>query len=231
MFISNDEAERRLNSSENVLRKINKEEDVRSGIQHEEEPPVIVPDEVLPIEDMTCASAQSAGLSPVDRILKSLIEGPRAGRSKNQINMDPAVRAAVATCAQLADTRTAAEAFGTSYHHADELKHGYTNQAARYGGEDPNEALVAEIDRQKKTIRNIAFEKLQKTLGLISDDKLNSIADPVKLGRLAKDLSQVHDKAMPKETGANLGGVHFHLWKPEMRTEESYETVTVGAQR
>jgi hypothetical protein len=232
MFISEDEANRRLNTSENVLTRVSGG-DVRVGIEPPpaQEPPVIIPDEILDSEDGDCASASAIGLAPSGSALKRMLGLPR-GKKPGVGNMDPVIRAATATCAQMGRgmTQVAANVFETSLHHADELKHGFTNQAARYGGAAPNDGLLKEIARQKGQVRDLAFQKLTKTLGLISDDKIEAITDAVKLGRLAKDLSAVHDKAMPREEKElNGGGVHFHIWKPEMKAEADYETVTVGA--
>lgn len=231
MFISDEEANRRLNTSENVLTRVNGG-DIRSGIPHvEEEPPIILPDEILDSEDAQCNSAREAGVEPAGRILQQML-GMKAGRKPGQKNLDPAIRAAAGACAQLTTLKNAGAAFEVSHLTAGHYAHGYTNQAARYDdGVAPQTSLLQEIDRQKRQIRDLAFEKLAKTLGLISDDKIEAITDPLKLGRLARDLSNVHDKAMPREEREAAGGIHFHIWKPEMKAESDYEVVTVGSQR
>lgn len=232
MFISEQEAERRKHSSENVLTVIDKDSNHGRGEVHSNEPPVIVPDEVLDPDDMECSSALAAGVeAPAGRILRGLIGMPQGGRRKGQTNMDPVMRAACAVTAELVDTRTAARAFDTSYHHADELKHGFTNQQDRYGDKDPDANLKQEISRQKRQVRDLAFEKLTKTLGILTDDKIMAMTDPVKIARVGRELSTIHDKAMPKEERADVGGVHFHIWRPEMKSEQDYEQVTVGGQR
>lgn len=232
MFISNEEAEKRKRSSHNVLTVIRKDGDSDAGEAHTREPEVIYPDEILPAEDSSCASAIAAGIdAPSGALLRKMCGLPVSGRKRGQPNMPLEMQAAVATAAQLSSTRAAADVFGTSYHHADELKHGYTNQADRYDAQtDPDKDLAAVINKQKKDVRDLAFQKLTKTLGLISDEKLNIITDATKLGRLAKDLAGVVDKVLPKEA-TNVGGVHFHVWRPDMKTESEYEVVSVGGQR
>lgn len=231
MFISEKEANERLHSSKNVLTSIKKDGDSREGEAHTREPLVIPVDDLVP-EDQTCASAVGVLEAPDGKFLRRILGmNVSTGRKKGQTEMPKELQAACATSAQLTNTKTAANAFGVSYHHADELKHGYTNQADRYDeGKEPDKDLAKIINRQKTQVRDLAFEKLTKTLGLISDDKLQALTDPVKLGRLAKDLSGVVDKVLPKDA-VQLGGVHFHVWRPEMRDESSYETVSVGGQR
>lgn len=238
MFISEEEAERRKRSSDNVLTVINKDSNDGKGELHTNEPPVIIPDEIIEAEDSICSSAQDAGLAPSGTFLRKLLRIPNGGRRVGDVNMHPVMRAATAVTAQLVNTETAARTFGTSYHHADELKHGFKSQQDRYGDKeegiapkDPDAVLSAEITKQKKQVRDLAFEKLTKALGLITDDKLMALTDPVKLARVSRDLSTIHDKAMPKEERADVGGVHFHVWRPEQKSESDYEQVTVGGQR
>jgi len=247
MFISDSEADSRLRRSENVLTVIDKESNHKNGVPHSVEPPSFdipsIPgpplsgeligevEEVASPEteevDGRCQSAKDAGI-PMALLRKLLDTKHPSGRREGQDNMAPEMRAACATTAQLVNTRTASREFDTSYHHADELKHGYTHQEARYDPTiSPDKFLEQEINRQKKEVRDLAFEKLTKALGLISDDKLMAVTDPMKLSRISKDLSGVVDKVLPKES-TTLGGVHFHVWRPEMRDEDSYEVVPVG---
>lgn len=229
MFISEDEAARRLNSTQNILTSLRKEGPEAPSVP---DPEVHEPDEILPADDAQCASAQDI-IKPaaLRRLLGIGTNATGYGRKVGQREMPKEMQAAAATTAQLVDTRTAAREFDMSYHHADELKHGFTSQDARYNKQDPDKELDIIIKRQKKEVRDLAFSKLTKTLGLMSDDKLTAITDATKLSRVAKDLAGVVDKVLPKEDNGNLGGVHFHVWRPGMKTEEDYETVTVGAPR
>lgn len=232
MFITDEEAARRLNSSRNVLTVIDKDGANGSGVPHEREPLVIETPDLPVAEDETCASALGV-VAPNGATLRRMLGmGSGAGRKPGATNMAMETRAATAVCAQLTTLKTAASIFDTSVHHAHELKHGFTNEEAQYGysggKEDPNKLLEKVINDQKRKVRDLAFEKLTKTLGLISDDKLTALTDPTKLGRLAKDLSVVVDKVLPKQD-AVLGGVHFHVWRPEMREESTYETINVGS--
>ena len=228
MFISEQEAVERLNSSRNVLTRVNKDEPIDKGVPHLQEPPIIEPDEVLPADDQLCASAE--GVIQTDmKLVRKMLGLTSPGKPKGQSNAPLEIQAACATTAQMVGTRQAAQAFDFSYHHADELKHGYTNQETRYNpAVDPNELLKNEVNNQKKVIRDLAFQKLTAVLGILDDDKIKALSDPVKIARVGRDLSTIHEKALPREEQNDRSGVHFHIWKPEMREEDSYPVVRVG---
>jgi hypothetical protein len=234
MFISEQTANERLNSSRNVLTRVNKEESIDKGVPHTLEPPSIEtvepsqPEEI-PREDQACRSAIGI-INPDMLLIKKMLGLAPQGRKQGVKNAPVEIQAAAATTAQLVSTRVAAREFDFSHHHAHELKHGYTNQEAQYNpGVEPNALLRQEVNHQKKMVRDLAFEKLVKTLGLLDDDKLAALTDPVKIARVGRDLSTIHEKALPREEQNTNSGVHFHIWKPEQREEDSYPMVRVGA--
>jgi hypothetical protein len=229
MFISDEEASSRLKSSQNVLNVINKgRAELPSTVPSAQDPPELPSvDEVEESLTSQYPEIEAALEAPDGKFLRKILGMNPSGRKLGIPNMPREIQAAVATTAQVATITLAAETFGTSVHHAHELKHGYTNQASQYGGEAPDKQLAAIITQQKKQVRDLAFEKLTKALGLITDDKLILVTDVVKLSRVARDLSGVVEKVLPKEA-TNTGGVHFHVWRPEMREESSYETIPVS---
>lgn len=232
MFISEQTANERLNSSRNVLTRVNKEESIDKGVPHTQEPPIVELEENdhLPVEDQLCSTATGI-VAPDMRAIRKILGMEPQGRSLGQKNAPLEIQAAAATTAQMVNTKTAARTFDFSYHHADELKHGYTNQEQRYDPViEPHALLKEEVNRQKKVVRDLAFEKLTKVLGILSDDKIQALTDPVKIARVGRDLSTIHEKALPREEQNTNSGVHFHIWKPEdQREESSYPVVRVGA--
>lgn len=222
MFISEELAEQRIKSSENLLRSVNKSERVPSAPPNPE-PPVIEPELVLEDEDHTCDTAQNCGAAPTPNELAALLN------MKRRRYMTTQTQASVALFGSLTSRAAAARLFGCSSDHAEDLNKGFTNPLSRELGKHKEE-LVDEIKRQSKDVRDLAFSRLTKSLTLMTDDMLGTVTDPTKLARVSRDLSTVLDKVMPKEDSVQ-GGVHFHVWRPEMREEASYETVVVGSQQ
>lgn len=236
MFISDEEARVRIRSSQNVLNVIRKDK-AEPSVAPVQVPSSSVPSSSIPalpsVEEVEKSllgqtEVEDALEVPEGQALRRMLGMGILGRRPGIPDMPREVMAAVATTAQLSTIKTAAQAFDTSTHHAHELKHGYTNQVAQYGPDAPDAQILTIITRQKKEVRDLAFEKLTKALGLITDDKLLVVEDVTKLSRIARDLSGVVEKVLPKEA-ANVGGVHFHVWRPEMRDESTYEVIPVTA--
>src|SRR4051812_17334372 len=114
MFISDEEANRRLKSSKNVLTVIDKEGDRTTGVAHTQEPDVITPDDVE-VEDATCASSVDVMAPPDGSLLRKML-GMKNGRKAGVPNMPLEMQAATAVSAQLTTLKTAAAVFDTSIH-------------------------------------------------------------------------------------------------------------------
>jgi len=244
MFISEAEANKRLNSSENVLTVIDKNGGSRDGRPSVNEPLVIHPTDIVPDSFPALPSAPAAIVpevlgvdeTPDSATLRKMLgmKNP-TGRKVGVPNRTREEQASIALAGQVIGQAAAARLLGTTKDHAHDLAHGFTSGEAHHGTgpyegitPTPNADLVKVIDKQKKQVRDLAFEKLTKTLGLITDDKLEAVTDATKLSRVAKDLSGVVEKVIPKEQG-QMDGVHFHIWRPPMREEDSYEQVSVGS--
>jgi hypothetical protein len=138
-------------------------------------------------------------------------------------------RATLGLAGVLLGGRRAGNLLGRGPDTSHELRHGYLSQVKKQAGEQ-DEALVDELGLQKKTVRDLAFDRLISSVGLITHEKLEKIADVTKLAKVSRDLATVVDKTTPKEQAIN-NGVHFHIWKPEMKEESQYETINVNAPR
>lgn len=234
MFISNEVAQKRLDSSANLLHKIDKRGPRVSSVEPAPEPPDVIdpgylpPEDFLEVEDSTCESAQSAGMAPSPREIQALLNAHRK-RLSNRLSTD--VQASIAILGSLTTRADAARAFGVHPTTSEDLNKGFTSDNARYGydgkGIRQNLALVEKINQQKEAVRDLAFEKLTKSLKQMSDEMLQTMTDPVKVAKVARDLSQVVEKVIPKEQVSEQN-VHFHVWRPEMAIEADYEVVNVS---
>lgn len=84
------------------------------------------------------------------------------------------------------------------------------------------------LQKSKQDIAEKAARRLESTLDAITPEKLTAVHKVDVLARVGKDMAIILDKVSPKE-GPNEGGVHFHIFRPEFKQENHYETVNLGS--
>lgn len=260
MFISNEDAEKRIKDSD-FLTRINKPRSERVPSPRSA-PPEPKKQELDPeeAENARIANKHSTKLedllieplemdeTPEGEVLRKMLGLRRSGTREGIGHIPLEIRAGIATTDQLTTARNAGAVWGVHRQHADQLGAGFSSAGQRYYGTDnpigpdgklipglvsghheANKELLAEINLQKKSLRDVAFSRLMKSLGLITDERLEALTDVVKLTRVTRDLSTVYDKAIPREELASgNNGVHFHVWRPEMRAEDAYEVINLN---
>jgi hypothetical protein len=225
MFIDRKEATRRVNNSTGVLSRINPST-IKPSNGNGSHPPV--KDAHKDTEESSVPSITETPEEFSEGALKSLLNVKRA-RGQHGPLMSTKDRATLGLAGVLLGGRRAGNLLGRGPDTSHELRHGYLSQVKKQAGEQ-DEALVDELGLQKKTVRDLAFDRLISSVGLITHEKLEKIADVTKLAKVSRDLATVVDKTTPKEQAIN-NGVHFHIWKPEMKEESQYETINVNAPR
>jgi hypothetical protein len=228
MFISDEEANNRLISSESILRRVKGGgKDNGSHTPKKKDNGSHPPTTASPIKDPTDETPEG------DTLRKMLgMDNQRNVRGKNT---DLQERADLGLAAQLVGNRNAGLMLGRGPDTAHEFRHGYRDQGAMYGGAHatpkaatPDQELLNLISQQKKQVRDLAFDRLTTAVGLISPEKLEAVKDVSKLARVSRDLATVVDKTMPEQN--NQGHtVHFHIWRPEMQSESAYEVINLNS--
>jgi hypothetical protein len=79
----------------------------------------------------------------------------------------------------------------------------------------------------KERLAEQAAHRLGLTLDALSPDKISSIKRATNISKVAKDMASILEKCTEKEK-VDTGGVHFHVYRPEMHNEMNYTTVNVG---
>lgn len=87
--------------------------------------------------------------------------------------------------------------------------------------------IESRIRKLRASVALRSTRKLRKVVDAIDDDKIAAIESPLELGRLARDLSQVSQGMSPKENEVD-GGVHFHVYRPEVRETSSYPIINIS---
>lgn len=86
--------------------------------------------------------------------------------------------------------------------------------------------IEEDVQAKLKPVRDLAIEKMLKTIGLIDDEKLSS-CKAESLSNIASNMSRIVEKTLPKESGNNGAQINLTIYAPEVRNERSYKTVEV----
>jgi len=97
------------------------------------------------------------------------------------------------------------------------------------------EPMISRSLRREKTLKVVKVRvalkgarKLDFVMDQITEEKISCIQDPAELARLGRDIATVTQAMTPKEETSD-SSVHFHIYKPELKQETHYETITIGA--
>lgn len=143
--------------------------------------------------------------------------GWNGGRTPGANGIPDFLRVMIGTQAHLTTTSNVAEAFGVSPSTVHEAKHG------RISGETVPELKEA-VNENVEAVHKLAMERLLKTLGVITDEKLEGL-NAKDASTVAANISRVMEKTMPK--GQGDGASRIILVTPTLKTETHYTTVTV----
>jgi hypothetical protein len=222
MFITETEAADRLEKSTDLWSIRERKKPVDNGSPISEAPSTDTPEE----KEEVVASPEAEPVIHKDALkaLDNILDPPKKlGRPKGQGNRSDELRATIGVTSKILGAKGANQLFETG------LQTPYANAQGKVSvGGEVKESLITEVKEQQDAIRNIAFNRLVFTLGLMDDDKLSAIQDATKLARVGRDLSTIVDKVTPKAE-ASSQSVHFHVYKPEARPENSYEVIDLVA--
>jgi hypothetical protein len=242
LFITTDEAERRIESSVNLLNKI--------SINNSPEPP---DPNNTDLEDVLRESIQGLEQEVPPRLSTATdaegVENPLhelpapdnlvqiIGRKKREVThpvLDNGQKEIIGTTARLMGGNKAAEMFQVTPHVAHMFSvgmycksEGRATKAQRAvnpelsDGWVRDEELKEHIDGNVMTARDRAVDKLLSAIGLITDEKMDKCKAP-ELSRIAADMSRVVEKTAPKQVNS---GVQVLVYAPTIKKEENYEVV------
>lgn len=216
MFVSQKAAKERLASKQNVFR-----EEHSSGAPDSTPAPEVLP-EVLPEEKPESAPRGRVGLvgPPLLDIqrMNSLVfrEGEQGFDHKWKYAGNDEAKLTIAKTAILVGKREAAQTFGIS------------EESVRTYTRDLPEEKKDELNEFRKELSMKAAQRLGETLELLDGEKLSKVKRATNLSKIAKDMASIVEKVTPKDSG-DAGGVHFHIYKPEMNVEQNYKVVNVGS--
>jgi len=155
---------------------------------------------------------------------------PSKGRKEGDNNVPESLRNLIGITAQTEGRKEAialAKMFGVS----PSSTSAYSNSATSTKTyNQPDNKISDVILRRKSQLTKKALNKLGTSLDKITDDKLDAL-DAKELASITKDMSAVIKNLEPPSTNGKEDGrpnVAFVLYRPEIRHEDSYDSLPVS---
>lgn len=238
MFLSDEEASRRLNDPRNLLSRVDRAPSTPLPAAEPDAP--VIPDiEEDLSESIKSPIKESASSEPKElcdptmllQLDKIIANGDsRPGRKPGIRNRTVEENGSIGLMSHLLGGSATEKLVGVDPTMQHIIKDGYTSSVQHTKKLAPKDELLDEIYSQGREVTSRAFKKLITSLDLIDDPqhRLQDIKDITKLVGVAKGLSGIVKDMTPKEAGPQEGNVHFHIYAPERNTEDAYEVVEVG---
>lgn len=189
MFISEEQATRRLNHESNLANLLRRAPQVPTEEQTETQNEAFIPE-----------------------IVEETINAP--GRTVGKKSLTPDTLTEIAIRARLGERQqTLANEYGITQEHVSQIKNG---KAKSVNEESVGVAI--------KEVRDIALERLMKSLNLLTDDKLSGCSAK-DLSVIASNMGRVVEKTLPKSELADQ--INLVIYAPEMRQEKAYPVIEI----
>lgn len=220
MFITENEANDRLRSSTNLLKRVNRDNDLSPVDRDIPLPP--------PPPSLSTEDEEELSETELAKLLDADKRDPRNPRRIPKRRKTEEEQVAIGLTASLVSSGAAGRMFDLSQAQSNNLEHAYTNTSDRYDpSASPKESLRRKMDEKREEVLDRAFAKLLNALELLTPQQLSGIKKSTDISRIATDMSRIINVVAPKELPDNAT-VHFHVWRPEMKPVESYEVIEVG---
>lgn len=145
----------------------------------------------------------------------TIIPLERPGRTNGSPNFTPDEKVTIGARRRSGERlQSVADDFGTTASVVRNIENGKTKSDRK------------RIDEKVESIQDVALLKLMASLNLIDESKLSKLGAK-DLGVFAASMSKVVSNTLPKENNGET--VHLHLYAPELRSEQSYQTIEVRA--
>ncbi len=188
MFLTDEEVESRLSSSDNIMTRL-----------------------VRPDDSPAPARRGQLVVLPKDK------RESNSGRTKGAKNLTPMMREIIGTAAHFDKAQNVADSFGVSHDTVGNCK------AGRIGSFKNSEELKAKIEKNLDSVKDLALNRLMKSLNLLDDEKLENCNAPV-LSKIAADMSRVVEKVTPKSDFIDQS-TKILVYRPRQNAEEDYEII------
>lgn len=254
MFITEEEALRRLRTEENLINRVQRGDSSSPPLEEVVPPSLPLDSDILNISEAPREidrevgkkeSRAKARKGPIDFELASAVEAEAAldkllngdkgyaGRGTKGLHRDEQAGIGV-TASILGPTRASKlgdVAISSSYSY----ERGYTGPVdAVDPNKSPKEELREKIIEGHGIVVDKCFGRLLKTLDLLDDTKLGEVKRATDLSVIAKNLSGIVSHAtqatQDKVVENNEKNVHFHIMRPDRAEESDYKTIEISSE-
>lgn len=166
------------------------------------------------------------GNKDIDAILSKAVDPFQVRRRTTTLHGQKDVQVAIGTTAMILGPNDAGKVYGLSEPQTRAYEQGLSSTKDITEGRPPDESRRLRLSAAKEALAETAAQRLHTALGALTNDKISECSAP-KVSAIAKDMAVVMDKvtrdnAMPEH-------IHFHVFKPEMKTIRDYTTVQVSS--
>lgn len=242
MFISREEADARKNSTENFLSPnyIPPTLDPWDGGLSPQPFPVSSPDKPKNLPDTSSSvpepsSSNNDDVGPthdvmarstIDALLKGTVDPYGEKKSNGTLRGQIDTQIAVGTTGVLLGPTASSHLFGLSKEQVRAYQNGM-GSTAEYTDEPHNKTRSERMKTVKDTLAEMAAGRLESALVALTDDKIEKEKYATGIARVAKDMAIIIDKVTKNDVEEQ--GIHFHIFRPEMKTVAQYNTVHLTA--
>ena len=213
MFLTNEQANARLNSEKNLALRFGKSEQLNPRSQ--EVPARAIDPDAREAIDAREDAKDPESLSGLPQVTHTITEKVIPLNGKNRINLTRDERTEIAI-----QTRTGAssQTVVAQEHNINLLTVNNIHQGKTKG---IDEARVKEVT---DSVRDHALDRLMASLGLLTDDKLSGCSAK-DLSVIASNMGRVFDKIRDKvETPDNI---NFIIYSTELKQERAYDVIDI----
>ncbi len=228
MFISEQEANERLRSNDNLLNRL------KPAAQKPSEPtPPKSPDYEYADEDPIARQSvidNPTFASEDDAIRMAVLAGrrhlktsaQRGGKYRDQGNVPPIFRSLIGSAGRLGTVNETAKAFGVSAPSVVNYKHGRTSSSG-----EVNPDMLSSIERDTHAIRKQVLGVLAFTIAKITPESIEN-KEPKELSIIARNLSSVMAGTRPIEAPDQSRNAQVIVFSPEQQKDDDYKTIEIG---
>jgi hypothetical protein len=165
--------------------------------------------------------------SSIDSIVGKITTDPYSVRRRTtNLRGQTDVQVAVGTTSILLGNKTSGDLYGLSQEQSRAYGGGLSSTRDITEQKISNEVRYKKIGRIREELAEKAARRLDSALESLDDTKIE-VCSATKLAGIAKDMAVVMDKVTRDNTKPDT--VHFHLFKPELKTLGDYTTVQLSS--